>query len=414
MISVCEAQEFILSQVSVQAAETLELGEALGRFVAEPIFAAMDSPLFSNSAMDGYALKAEDTVNASGESPLLFPVFGTISAGTQSKKILQPGEATRIFTGAMIPEGATAVVKQEDVVKKADGIVLTKPVAAGENIRKQGEEFRVGKRVLGRGEPLNPATLALLAGLGTQEIPVFSCPRVGILVTGSEIVPVGSLLDPGQIYDSNSYALRAALQEMHLQPVGISHCRDQKNELAWAIASGLQNCDFLIVTGGVSVGDFDLVKEVAAAEGVKEIFWKVKQKPGKPLFFGKKGEKKFLFGLPGNPASALVCFYEYVRVALLKAMGSLNPFLPRVWVPIHESFKKKSGLLHFLRGYLSNPGDRSQVQILQQQGSHILNSFAQGNCLVILPEAAESLEAGTPVEVHLLPGIHQNPGGGLK
>ncbi|MFO1464385.1 MAG: gephyrin-like molybdotransferase Glp [bacterium] len=411
MISVQEAQNRILAQVTAMPALRVGLREALGRFAAEPVAALQDSPAFANSAMDGYALRAAQTLGASPGSPLRMAVAATAAAGTPLKKPLLPGEAARIYTGAVLPEGLDAVVKQEDVVAERGYLELSRPVKEGENVRARGEEFRAGEEILARGACLTPATLALLAGQGIHEVSVFRPPRVGILVTGTEIVAPGMPLEPGQIYDSNSFALAAALRELYLEPVSVSRCRDQREELAWRIATDLEGCDFLLVTGGVSVGDFDFVRETAANLGIRESFWKVRQKPGKPIFFGRQGEKKYFFGLPGNPASALVCFYEYVRPALLRALGAAEGRLPRLSLPLAAAFRKKPGLAHFLRARAELAGTGGQVRILEQQGSHTLQSFGQANALVLVPEEVEVLPAGAPVEVHLLPALLGEGGG---
>lgn len=414
MISVPEAQARIVESVSPFPGQELALAEAWGRVLTRPLTAPIPSPIFDNSAMDGYALRAADTIAAGPGSPVSLFVAATVPAGVSLKSPLKPGEAMRIFTGAKVPEGADAVVKQEDVERRGESIRLGRPIPVGENIRRRGEELEIGQEVYGAGRPLQAAALALLAAFGFERVEVHAAPRVGILVTGSELVSPGVPLEPAQIYESNSFGIVAALAELNLKPAFAERCRDRKEDLQWALSEGLQRADFLIVTGGVSVGDFDFVKEAAADAGVREVFWKVLQKPGKPIFFGKKVDGKFLFGLPGNPASALVCYYEYVRPALLRALGARELFLPTLRLPLVEGMRKKPGLRHFLKAHVDLGGTAPSLRILEGQGSHLMRSFAEANALAVLPEEGESWTAGDEVEAHLLPSVFQSWRGGCR
>ncbi len=403
MISVEEAQQEILKNVSLRSTIEVPLLEAVSRTLAQDVCALFDSPPFDNSAMDGYAIHAEDTAVATQESPVSLRVAQTIAAGEEPQQAIQPGEAARIFTGAMIPPGTTAVIKQEDVLKKEGQIAIRQTVSLRDNIRCRGEEIKKGGILFHSGEALNPAGIGLLASFGLKKVTIFSPPRLGIIVTGSEIISEGNALRPGQLFDSNSFSLRAAFTELNLQPSYLKTAVDQREPLRNAIDSGLEETDFLIVTGGVSVGDYDFVKEVAAAAGIEQVFWKVAQKPGKPIFFGKRQDGKLLFGLPGNPASALVCFYEYVRPAILKAMGANSPLLPKITATLAHHFRKKEGRVHFLRSALQLETDPPTVHVLEKQGSHIMKSFAAANCLVVIPAEKTELQEGERVEAHLLP-----------
>ncbi len=401
MISVEQAQQKIIETVVRRATVTVPLKEALGRVLAADINAPFDTPPFDNSAMDGYAVRAADTQDANAATHTSLKVTHTVAAGDAPDWTLQAGETARIFTGAMVPKGADAVIPQENVERTEDQIRVNAPVAAGKHIRNQGEELRKDTTVFQRGDALTSAGIGLLASLGQKQVEIFSPPRVGIIVTGSEIVTELTDYQPGKIFDSNSFALVAALQEMQLSPAMVMQCSDDKEALLATIETGFAESDFLIITGGVSVGDYDFVKEIAQGHGVEEIFWKVKQKPGKPIYFGKRNDTQYLIGLPGNPASALVCFYEYARIALLHAMGHQAPALPSLRCPLKADFKKKGDRAHFLRARF----DGESVEILEQQGSHTMVSFAQANCLVILPEETNQVEAGESVTVHLLPGV---------
>ena len=404
MISVSEAQKKMLKLIPLGALQKVTLQEAVGRVVAETIFSPHPLPFFNNSAMDGYALRSKETSNATPNHPLRFTVSKTIQAGDLPQNLLGLGKVARIFTGAMMPPGADAVVKQEDVCIEGKQMRLTRSVGKNENVRLEGEEIRRGEALIHQGTHLSPAAIGLLASVGLREVPIYSPPRVGLLITGSEVVSHTHQFRPGKIFDSNSFALTAALAEINLTPSFMRRCVDRKGALQRAIAEGLFKSDFLVVTGGVSVGDFDFVKNAAREVGVKEVFWKVRQKPGKPLFFGTAQEgRKIFFGLPGNPASALVCFYEYIRPALLKAMGIQDLLLPCVKATLKDAFQKKPGLTHFLKGKLSEDPEGHHVEILENQGSHMMSSFVQANSLVVIPEESERINPGGEVDVHLMP-----------
>lgn len=407
MIRVEEAQRVIRDIISPYPGVCVPLKESVGRVLAKSVISPFDLPLFDNAAMDGYALRAEDTVFASMERPLIFSVVGVASAGSETRLRLEEGQAVRILTGAMVSDGATAVVAQEDVLTKAGQIVVSEPLERHLNIRFAGEEIHKGDLLLRVGTRLSPAAIGLLASVGITEVPIISPPRVALVITGSELVHDTSEIGPGKIFDANTPLLEAALRELNIVPVLISHCVDQRDHLLRTLSAALEQADMVIVSGGVSVGEFDFVKDVAAECAVHEIFWKVKQKPGKPLFFGSRMRPgmpdQFVFGLPGNPASALVCYYEYVRLALFCAMGATNLQLPSVYASLAQPFRKRAGMQHFLKGKFRSETGLNQVSILDRQGSHMLSSFAEANALIVVPEEVEALEKGDEVEIHLLP-----------
>jgi molybdopterin molybdotransferase len=265
----------------------------------------------------------------------------------------------------------------------------------------QGEELGRGEVLLQAGTRLTAAGIGLLATAGCELVKVVPPQKVGVIVTGSEILELGKALEAGQIFDSNSYTIRAALNQAGIVPVFVQHAQDDRTEIISKLRDGLAGSDMLLVTGGVSVGDFDFVKDAAQELGLETLLWKVRQKPGKPLFVGATPDRrKLLFGLPGNPASALVCLYEYALPALLKSMGANDPELPRLRVPLSGDFRKNASLTHFLKGRIQSSGS---VEILEQQGSHMLTSFARANCLVVIPEEITEVNSGDIVEVHLLP-----------
>jgi len=402
MISVDKAKELIWSAVPKMPVEICSITAACGRVLAQDVVAPLQLPMFDNSAMDGYAVRSEDTTGAEVGNVVLLKLAGESAAGApESGYVIGAMECRRIFTGAPVPPGADAVIRQEDVTVADGGIEIRLSVARGSNVRYAGEEVKIGDVVLEKGEQLTPAGIGILASLGLEKIEVFRRPRVGIIVTGSEIVTNIADLQPGKIFDSNSHVLAAALGQLGVPVTFRSSCKDDREILGSTIRDGLEQVDVLLVTGGVSVGDYDYVKEMATQAGVVELFWRIKQKPGKPLFAGTTvGNTKIFFGMPGNPASVLTGFYEYVRPALLMAMGKRNAQPVSTMMRLSKSYHKPAGLTHFLKGNLRPDGT---ADILQYQGSHMMSSFARTNCLVVIPEETTEIEEGELVEVHLLP-----------
>jgi len=400
MISVAEARQHCLQAVARCASETLPLGECAGKILAEDVRAPLALPPFSNSAMDGYALRRDDTLDATEDNPVRLRCSQVIAAGAARLPSVEPRTAVQIFTGAPIPPGADAVIRQEDVEHGDDQITIRRAARPGENIRCASEEIAAGEVALQEGIRITPGAVALAANLGLDRLRVAKAPRVAIIVTGNETARVGSPLAAGQIYDSNSHTLTAALMAVGIHPALVVHCSDDEAVLRQSFAHALDSEDVLLVTGGVSVGKFDYVKAVAESAGLEQVFWRVKQKPGKPLLLARdEARGKTLFGLPGNPASVLVCFYEYVLPAIWSALGAAKPPLRTVHLPLLHDFNKPAGLTHFLRARTQPAG----VEILQRQGSHMMTSFAEADALVVLDEDCTSRSAGELVEVHLLP-----------
>lgn len=405
VISTQEALQKILETVPPGKPIEVALEDARGCFLASDIKAFLPLPHFDNSAMDGYAVRAVDVASASENGSLELSVTRIIPAGddvSDSKKFsVGPGEAAQIFTGAMVPVGADTVIRQEDVrVMSDDRISISVPPRIGLNIRRRGEEVDLGDVVMRAGAELTPAAMGLLASFGFTSVNVIQRPCVGCLVTGSELVPAGHALPPGTIYDSNSIMLSAAINETGLQVGHRQSCSDDHESLRAAVVDALDKCDVVLVSGGVSVGAYDFVKDAASQAGIDEVFWKVLQKPGKPFYFGATADRdKFLFGLPGNPASALSCFYEYVRPALRQLMGAARPEPTALRAQLAGGFTKRVGLTHFLKGRFQPDGT---VMILEKQGSHMMSSFAEANCLVVIPADVEALQKGDGVEVHLI------------
>lgn len=387
MISVQQAFAFISGHIPAMNFIRIALSEALGHVLAEDIFSPIDMPPFPQSAMDGYALCLHQSND--------YRLIGEIKAGDKGLYHLSPGEAVRIFTGGVVPDGANAVAQQEIAERTAEGIRLQKEVIDGSNIRPQGEQVQRGAIALKQGTRLNPGTIGYLFSLGITEVFVFEKPRVHIVTTGNELVPPGAPLPHGKIYDSNGPMLVSALQQEHITPA-VSTVPDEYEATVSLFRELLSRTDMLLITGGISVGDYDFVGKALAEAGVQSLFYKVKQKPGKPFYFGKSG-KTSVFALPGNPAAALTCFYVYVKYAL-NCTSDLRVLPDMLHLQLTDSFTKKAGLTHFLKAQYNG----SHVRILPAQSSAMLSAFAEANCLVVASETQETWSGGDRVDVLLL------------
>ncbi|MCC6600107.1 MAG: molybdopterin molybdotransferase MoeA, partial [Crocinitomicaceae bacterium] len=328
-------------------------------------------------------------------------ITGEVAAGANFTKKIKRGQAVRIFTGAMIPAGADTVVMQEKSSVLANELFIEDTqLSLGTNVRNKGEQIKKGKVALAKGSTLTAGAIGYLAALGIVKVKVVSKPKVAVITTGNELVSPGNKLNAGQIFESNSYMLRAALLSVQVDNVKLFSVPDNETKIFNCLKRAIKNFDLVLITGGISVGDYDFVGSSLEKIGVNNIFYKINQKPGKPLFFGNSG-KTPVFALPGNPAAVLSCFYEYVFTALQIMRGQKNIFLPNVQLPISTDFSKKKGISLFLKGNISPNG----VIPLKGQESFVLSSFAVADCLIYLPEHSENLKTGELVEVHLLPGI---------
>lgn len=390
MISVAEAKKMIIESCDISIVKTLPLLQANGSILAENIYSLIDTPPFDQSAMDGYAFSYESW---DGNSDLL--MTGEIQAGHFSNVILKEGEIVRIYTGAALPKGADTVVMQEKVVK-GDGTVSIqdKLLVKGSNVRKQGSQTKTGEIVLHKEQLLTPAGISFLANIGINKVDVFAKPTISIIVTGKELTQAGKELTAGKIFESNSIGLVAALQQLNIEPISVEVVDDKEEEIEIAITRGLKS-DIIILTGGVSVGDYDLVPASLEKCGVKKVFHNVKQKPGKPLYFGKH-HQTLVFGLPGNPAAVFSCFYEYI-VPAISSFTHKNYF-KEMLLPLAEDFKNKQGLTYFLKGKTGN----QNVTILNNQESYLLNSFAVADCLVELVEEKDNYCKGDLVSINMI------------
>jgi molybdopterin molybdotransferase len=390
MISVNEAKNSIQENVERLSSVNLLLELATGLILAKDIYSLINIPAFSQSGMDGYAIAF-----ASIGNPIV--MAGEQAAGTNLYPNLKPGTALRIFTGAVVPEGADTVVVQEKS-KVADGFLLIEDekLKQGDNVRLPGTEIAKGELALPAGSLLTPPAIGFLAGMGIASVEVIPNPRVSIFVTGNELQNPGTEPEFGKVYESNSFALTAVLKQLHIHDITIYKSEDNPETLTKVLKEVLNKSDIILMTGGVSVGDYDFTVMVSENCGVQKIFHKIKQKPGKPFFFGKK-ENILFFGLPGNPASVLTCFYEYVITALQK-MTCQKMQLEIKQVPVSSAYKKPSGITHFLKGIF----DGEQVHLPKGQESYKLNSFARANCLVMISENITEVQMGEIVEIHLL------------
>ena len=392
MISVSDAIEIIGKNVSIAEAIGLPLSEATGLVLADDIYATADIPAFPQSSMDGYALSFD-----AWSVHRQLTIQGEVAAGSNQPFQSAPDKAVRIFTGAPVPPGTDTVVMQEKTrTENGKLIIEDEKLRMGTNVRQQGSEIKAGMLALSKNTLLSPGAIGFLAGIGINEVKVYPNPTITIIVTGNEFQKQGNPLQYGQVYESNSFALSAAMKQINLHGVQVQRVRDDLKSLINVMQEALQNSDVVLLTGGISVGDYDFVLQAASTCGVEKLFHRVKQRPGKPLYFGKK-DKKLVFGLPGNPSSVLTCFYIYV----LRALGQLSNrslALQTIHAPLGKTFRKDAGLTHFLKGHY----DGKVATPLDAQESYRMRSYALANCLIqIDEEVAEYLE-GASVKVHLI------------
>ncbi len=391
MVSVEEALQIIAKNTPILQSVTLPLTQTKGMVMAQDVLAPIDLPPFDQSAMDGYA------INIHSEKE--YAIIGEVAAGDGKEFLLKAGEAVRIFTGAMIPKTANAVVMQEKVTRLGDNIALVDEAVVGSNIRPCGEQITKGVLALPKGTELTPPAIGFLAGMGIREVNVFNKPRVGIVITGNELVEAGEALRPGQIYEGNSKMLLAAVDGFGRETCTTYQVADNFMATCEVLTKAFLENDIVLVNGGISVGDHDYVYNALKALDVEPLFYKVRQKPGKPLFFGKRGNK-IVFALPGNPASALTCFYLYVYPAFQKIMGQLGKGLERRKLMITTTVTNTFGRALLLKARVLENGE---VEILEGQSSAMLHTYSFANALVYVPESVTEIHKGGMVEVLVLP-----------
>jgi len=407
VISVDEALEKILERIDVLEAEESPILGCLGQVLAEDVSSPINIPPRDNSAMDGYAVRSADTRGASPKSPRLLRVIETVTAGATPRREVKAGTATRIMTGAPIPKGADSVVKFENTDEPErqgtpQKIGILTEVEPGLEVRRAGEDISAGSLVLKKGTVIRPAEVGILASLGRSKVMVIRRPVVAILATGDELVDVTQALPQGKIYNSNSYSLAALVLRYGGIPMMLGIAPDSDDSLVTKLRLG-QNADMVLTSGGVSLGDYDRVREVLAKEG-EIIFWRVREKPGKPLTFGvlKGGRNIPFFGLAGNPVSAMVNFELFARPAVLKMMGKQKLAKPIVEAVVEEAIENTDGRRVFTRAIVEKRGGKYFARLTGPQGSGILTSMALANGLVIIPEDKPGVKRGDLVKVMML------------
>lgn len=389
MISVSEAKELISENCTNQNIKSITIDEAYGFVLAEAVYAVTDTPPFDNSAMDGYAFAFDEWKNQT------LKIIGEVQAGSYFNRPVNAGCAVRIFTGSALPAGTDTVVMQEKtVVTDQQLLIQDEQIFKGMNVRKQGSQSKNGDAIMQSGQLLTPAAISFIASCGIAKVSVYSHPSVSIIVTGKELIKPGNALEPGKIYESNSVTLIAALKQLGLTPSAVIVVDDNEVEIETAINSQLQS-DFILLTGGVSVGDYDFVVTALERNKVQTIFHKIKQKPGKPLYFGKIG-KTIVFGLPGNPASVLTCFYQYVIPAI--SSFTHKGYIKQIQSTLANDYSKKAGLTHFVKGKTNDKG----VTILKGQESYMMHTYSVADCLVELPEEKTEFIEGDTLLIYLI------------
>ena len=405
MLSVEEALAQVLSVFHPLEGERVPTVAALGRVLAEDVYADIDIPPHHNSAMDGYAVIAADVAGASPETPVALHVIENLAAGYVAEQEVAPGTAIRIMTGAPLPQGADSVVRFERTEQEGEQVRIYYAAPVGNNVRYAGEDVQSGNLILTKGTRVRPQEVGMLASLGRSAVSVIQRPRVAILATGDELVGVNEPLGPGKIRNSNGYSNAAQVAKYGGIPIMLGIARDTEEDLVSKIRSGLeQRADLLLTSGGVSVGDFDVVKKVLSAEG-QITFWRVRMKPGKPLAFGQieaeiNGEKRSVpvLGMPGNPVSVMVSFEVFARPAILTMLGVSDLEKPLVDAVLTEEIRSKDERRHFVRVRLERDGDGYRALLTGAQGSGILTSMVKANGLAIIPEDWTSAPAGSRVK----------------
>ena len=402
MISVDEAQYKILSSMIKVKKKEIPIISSLGLVLAEDIISGDNIPVNDNSAMDGFAVKAEDTFGAGKISPKKLKLLEEdIPAGYVPLAGLKSGYCMSIMTGAPTPGGCDCVVMKEDTKKEGDCVLVYKECRAGENIRYKAEDIKEGSIVLKKGKEIYPADIGVMASIGISRVSVYAPPLIGIITTGSELVDVKGKLTAGKVRDSNSYSLSAQVKEVGTEYIRYGIVEDDKQKLEKKILEALAECDVLLLSGGVSVGDYDYVKDILIKVGADLVFWRVNQKPGKPLAF-LTYRNKFIFGLPGNPVSVMVCFEMYVRPLIRKMTGCSRLFRKTITAKAVCDIDHKKGRANFTRVIIKKKGDDYFFSTTGMQGSGILTSMALADGIALFSEDMGDIKKGSKIEVYLI------------
>lgn len=397
MIPLEEATKKLLPGIRPLGVETVPVLKSMGRVVRENISSPHSIPPFSKSAMDGYAVRSADVAGASAGNPVELKVLEDIPAGKTGRHTVKKGAASRIMTGAPMPGGADAVVMVEYTERTRGGVRIMAPVQKGENVAPAGEDVKRGQTVVKSGTLIRAAQMGMIASTGRTRVKVTRRPKVAVLSTGSEIATPGKILRKGQIFDSNGYSLTGMAVSRGAEAKFLGIAGDRKNALGRKIKAA-EDFDILALSGGVSVGDYDLVQDILLEEGVKRIFWSVAIKPGKPTFAGRKG-KRYIFGLPGNPVSCMVTFELFVRPVLDKMLGKSEIGPRKGKALLADELRIKPNRRKFLRGKLVEEGATRKVKLFKSQESGVLRSMLASDVLVDVPDGVSQLPAGTEVDI---------------
>ncbi len=401
MISPDKALDIIFSKTSALPAEKIGFLDSLNRILTQDIKATMDLPPFDRSSMDGFAVRSIDTKGAEGKNPVRLKVVGMAQAGGNFSGMIKKGETVKIMTGAPIPKGADSVLIKENAIEVGGSIQVLAQTRPGENIRYRGDDTKKGETIILKGSRVTAGIVALLASLGVTRVSVACKPRAGILVTGDELIEAKEKLRPGKIRSANQYALYSQVKEAGGEPIILGIVKDERRKTKDAILKGLR-FDVLLISGGVSVGDFDLVPKVLKELGTKVFIQKVAIQPGKPLLFGKY-KSTYVFGLPGNPVSTMISFYKFVWPCLLKLMGASGSPVRKANAVLQEDIKISGQRTKILRAVVIEKGSELFVRLASHQGSGNILSVAKANCLLEIKEGINQLRKGQRVEVQYLP-----------
>ena len=400
MIDYADALRRVVARAKPLPAESVPLTGSLGRTLAQNIRARAPIPPFAKATMDGYAVKAADTRPAEAGRPVKLEVVEDLPAGRISRKALGSGQSVRIMTGAPLPRGADAVVMVEDTEKAGFLVKIIRAVSPGDNIGRAGEDLEKGDLILEKGELIGPAEVGMLAALGLASVRVVRRPKLAVIATGDEIVEPGEKAGPGRIWNSNGYSLLSLALEAGTEARYLGIARDRASQLERKIQKA-KDADILAISGGVSVGDYDLVKEELRRLGVRPVFWQLRIKPGKPTFFGVRG-RQLVFGLPGNPTSAMVMFHLFVRPAIDLMLGRKRTGLPSARAVLEQEISVRPGRTQFLRGRLVGEGPVLRVEPFPDQRSGVLRSMVKSRVLIVMPADLPRLQKGREVEILFL------------
>ena len=403
MISCDEAIKEVLGNTEELSMENTPILDSLNYILAEDIISNDNIPVNDNSAMDGFALILKDLAGADKTCPIALKKYDNdIPAGELSKLFIKKGFCIKIMTGAPVPKGCDCIVKKEDVQIIKDKVLFFKEYRHFENIRLTGEDIKKGETIFNKGHRIDPAAIGVFSSLGIKNVLIYKRPLVGVISTGNELIDINGRLIFGKVRDSNSYSLAAQVKDAGARYIRYGIVRDNKNDLKEAVKKAVSECDLILISGGVSVGDYDYIREILNESGAQEIFWGVKQKPGKPLAFYKSG-KKPIFGLPGNPVSVMVCFEIYVRPLIRKMMGEKDISRKIISAKAFHSFKHEPGRKEFIRVKIKRDKDNNYfANITGEQGSGILTSMAQADGIAEIEENKKNIKEGENLKVHVI------------